>query len=478
VWRKRAIEEATGMSESGSRHERAAAGTARRRRVKTGAAACVSAVLGALVVLAAALAQLGAPLSAPSDTSVAAVTYSRDVAPILRNRCVECHREGGLAAFSLTSYDDARDNAPLIRGVAENRLMPPWKAAAGYGEFINDPSLTQEEIDAIGKWVDAGTPEGNPEDLPPPRELPKGWRLGTPDLVLDPGADFPVRAKEGDLYRSFVLPFKPDEDVWISAIEVSPGDSAVVHHLGLIIDPKGKSPALDRASPGLGFPGGPGFMPNIVLAFWTPGNTPRFLDPGTAWRIPAKSNLVLDIHYRTDGRPHLDRTRIGLYYAKGPIDKRVRFGAVGNSTFAIPPGAKRHEVTSRRRIPRDIHLVSGWPHMHYLGREMKVWAVLPGGENAPVVWVPDFDTHWQSVYILKNPLSLPAGSYVELEAFYDNSADNPLNPRRKPKTVYYGQRARDEMCFFYFNYTVDDESLTEGRAVGFDGIELSVGMAE
>jgi hypothetical protein len=116
--------------------------------------------------------------------------------------------------------------------------------------------------------------------------------------------------------------------------------------------------------------------------------------------------------------------------------------------------------------------------MHYLGREMKVWATLPDGASAPVVWVPDYDLHWQTVYILKEPLALPSGSKMELQAYYDNSKDNPLNPRKKPRTVYYGQRATDEMCFFYFNYTVDSERLTEGRDAGFDGLELAVGASD
>ena len=449
----------------------------RRIRNRWAAAGLVGAV-GAVFMFIVTFARLGAPQTASSETGVSEVTYSRDVAPVLQSSCVECHRPGGVAPFSLLSYEEARDRAPLIRGVTENRLMPPWKAAGDYGEFRNELRLSAAEIDTIGRWVDAGAPEGDPADLPPPREFPSGWRLGTPDIVLDPGADFRVRPKEGDVYWSFVLPFKPKEDVWVSALEVMPGAPEVVHHLGLIIDPEGKSIALDRASPGVGFPSGPGFMPNIIMDFWTPGSTPRFLDPGTAWKIPANSNLVLDIHYHTHGEPRIDRTRIGLYYAKGPIVKRVRFGAVGNTTFAIPPGESRYGIAASRTVPHDIHLVSGWPHMHYLGREMKVWATLPDGATAPVVWVPDYDLHWQTVYILKEPLALPSGSKMELQAFYDNSKDNPLNPRKKPRTVYFGQRATDEMCFFYFNYTVDSEDLTEGRHVGFDGLELAIGAGD
>ena len=431
---------------------------------------------GGLVAVGIVIAMLS-PFSAPPavSNSVPEATYSLDVAPILQENCIECHRPGGLGPFSLMTYEDAKDNAQIVKESTAARRMPPWRAAEGYGEFRNDRRLTRSQIDTIGRWADGGTPEGDLRDLPPPRQFVQGWRLGTPDLVLDAGADYRVRPSGGDFFRSFVLPFNPKEDVWVSAIEVLAGTPGIVHHLGIYIDPLRKSQALDKADPGLGYSGDAVFMPNITLDFWTPGSTPRFLEPGTAWRIPANSLLVMDIHYTPDGQLHMDRTRIGLHFAKGPIDKRVRFGAVGNQTFKIPAGADHYEVTANRKLPIDIHLVSGWPHMHYLGKEMKVWATLPGDAVAPLVWVPDYDLHWQTIYVLKDPLALPRGARIQLTAYYDNSAANPENPHPKPRDIYFGQRAKDEMCFFYFNYTVDAEHLTKGQVVDPDGLELRIG---
>jgi hypothetical protein len=141
----------------------------------------------------------------------------------------------------------------------------------------------------------------------------------------------------------------------------------------------------------------------------------------------------------------------------------VRLGNVGNTLFEIPPGEKHHEVHARKKIRRGIQLVSGWPHMHNLGKEMKVWASLPDDRAVPIVWIPEYDMHWQQIYELNKPLALPEGSYINLIAYYDNSADNPENPYDKPRTNRFGQRADDEMCYFYYYYTINAEQLTLGK---------------
>jgi hypothetical protein len=170
----------------------------------------------------------------------------------------------------------------------------------------------------------------------------------------------------------------------------------------------------------------------------------------------------MDIHYAPVGDVYFDRTSVALHFAKWPVDKQVRLGVAGNTVFEIPAGAKNHLVTAKQIIRNDIHVLSGWPHMHYLGKEMKVWATLPDGETIPIMWVPDYDFHWQQVYQLKEPLALPEGSNINLTAFYDNSEDNPLNPYKNPRPIRFGQRAQDEMCYFYYYYTEDDEHLLQG----------------
>jgi mono/diheme cytochrome c family protein len=424
----------------------------------------------ALVLIVAAV---SAGSSADADPPV---PYSRDVAPILQANCQECHRPGGIGPFSLLSYEDARDRAELIRSYTQRRIMPPWKAAEGYGEFADARRLTDAQIQTIAGWVDAGMPEGDPKDLPPPRSFTEGWTLGTPDVALDAGAPYEVKARGPDVYRDFVLPFHPTEDQWISAVEVRPGNGEVVHHVVLYIDPEGQSPALDRAQPGPGFTvfgADAGFHPAVWMAGWGPGTTLRPLPAGTAWKIPAGSYLVMQVHYHSHGHAAKDLTRIGLHFAKGPIDKRVRTSYVGNSEFEIPAGDSRYEVTAGASVPRDISVLAVWPHMHQVGHDMKVGATLPDGTQAPLIWVPEWDFLWQLTYSLKNPLKLPAGSQLDLVAHYDNSTGNPNNPNRPPKTVRFGPQTTDEMCFCFFLYTVDEEHLTEARPVDDDGLEIA-----
>jgi mono/diheme cytochrome c family protein len=405
----------------------------------------------------------------------AAVTFTRDVAPILQARCQECHRPGGIGPFPLLTYGQAKVWAPLIADYTRRRVMPPWKAAPNYGEFEGERRLADAEIETLSRWVEAGTPEGDPRDLPPPRTFPDGWQLGPPDLVLDAGAAFPVPANKGDIYREFVLPFHPDKDQWVTAAEVLPDARAVVHHVDLFLDPKGLSPAADRAAPGLGFPSA-GFGPELAgiaqIDAWAAGSVPRFTPAGTAWRVPAHAYLVMEVHYSPTPKAVSDRTRIGLHFAHGPVDKRVRTGRIGNERFVVPAGAAGYEVPAGMALPEAITMLSVWPHMHLIGKELKAAATLPEGLAKPVVWVQDWDVHWQLSYAFKQPLSLPPGARLDLSARYDNTANNPFNPFRPPRAIAFGPSTTDEMCYLFFRYTVEREHLTQGVAVEKDGIEL------
>jgi mono/diheme cytochrome c family protein len=394
-----------------------------------------------------------------------AVTFTRDVAPILQANCQGCHRPGEIAPFSLLTYDDAQSWAPLIKEYTQKRLMPPWKPVEGYGEFQDARRLTPEQIRTLADWVDAGAPEGDPADLPPPRQFTNGWVLGPPDQVLDAGAAYEVPADGADVYRNFPLPYQPEEDQWVTAVEVRPDQRSVVHHAVIFIDPERKSLALDRANPGPGYTssgGGVGFFPADGLGGWVPGNTPRFAPPGLGIRIPAGARLVLQIHYHPDGEPHQDRTRIGLYFAKAPIRQPVYTLPLYNLGFTIPPGAERYKVTASLPVPTDMTAWGVIPHMHLLGREMQVRAVLPDGSVRPLVWITDWDFHWQESYYFKEPVKLPQGSRLELVAYYDNSAKNPDNPNHPPQTVRWGEQTTDEMCLAVLGVTVDAEELAAG----------------
>jgi hypothetical protein len=256
-----------------------------------------------------------------------------------------------------------------------------------------------------------------------------------------------------------VLPFSPDEDVWITGIEIIPGAKEVVHHLGIYLDTEGISLKLDKMTKEIGFPGDMGASYESIIDLWAPGGIPQQLEPGVGWLMPAGSHLVMDIHYAPDGEVRYDRTRVGIHFAKGKVRQNIYLGVAGKSYFTIPAGEKRYKLTGEQKIRNDIHIISGWPHMHYLGKEMKVWATLPNGNTIPLIWVPNYDFHWQQVYTLAEPLAIPKDSWIRLEAYYDNSTDNPLNPYDKPRDIRFGQRADDEMCYFYYYYTLDDEKM-------------------
>jgi mono/diheme cytochrome c family protein len=402
------------------------------------------------------------------------ISYTRDVAPILQANCQECHRPGGIGPFSLLTYTQAKTFAGAIKYYTGKKIMPPWKAAQHYGEFEGERRLSDEQIQTLAQWVDKGTPEGNPKDLPSPRQFTDGWRLGTPDLVLDAGAPVTLRPNVGDVYQNIVMPYSPDSDQWVTAMEVLPGNRSVVHHVNIYLDPRGVTPALDRAAPGPGFPSsgvGASFPGQVLMDVWQPGTTAHLLPEGTAWMIPAHSYIVVEVHYSPTAKAAQDRTVIGLHFARGPIDKRVRTADLGNIRFRIPPGVKRYVVPAGGTLPHDITVLSVLPHMHLIAREMKATATLPGGIAKPLIWIQDWDVHWQLSYVYKEPLKLPKGSRMDMQGVYDNSAGNPNNPFSPPRMVTFGPKASDEMCYLYFRYTVDEEHLTEGQRVDDDEIE-------
>lgn len=390
------------------------------------------------------------------------VTFTRDVAPILQANCQSCHRPGEIGPFSLLTYQDTRAWAGLVKDYTQRRAMPPWKPAPGYGVFEDARRLTDAQIRTIAEWVDEGAPKGDPKDMPPPRTFVNGWTLGTPDLVLDAGDSYPVTAEGRDVYQNFVLPYVSDKDQWVSAVEVRPDQRAVVHHVILYVDPQGKSLALDAADPQLGYTGsgvGPGFFPAEFIGGWAPGNTPRFAPPGIALKIPAHARLVLQVHYHKDGKPHRDRTRIGLHFATGPVDKQARVLPIINTGLAIPPGEQRCEVHASVHVPTDVTARIVGPHMHLLGREMKISATLPDGTVKPMVWIKDWDFNWQETYVFKEPMKLPKGTRIDVVAYYDNSTGNPNNPNNPPKLVTWGEQTTDEMCVAFVGVTVDAEHL-------------------
>ncbi len=393
-------------------------------------------------------------------------TYAHDVAAILRAKCETCHRSGEVAPFSLQTYRQASAWAADIKRYTQSRQMPPWKPVPGYGVFKEEPTrtLTAQELATLAKWADAGAPQGDSHQIPLPRHFTQGWQLGEPDVVLTPDRDYHLAADGDDVYRNFIIKTDFPEDRYVSAVEIRPGNRAVVHHIINFIDGFGASAKLEGkdhdGEPGYTSFGGPGFLPTGGLGGWAPGNDPRFLPDGVGMLLPKGARIVMQVHYHKDGKRETDRTRIGLYFARGPIDKQERNLLMLNLGIRIPPGDAHYEAQAEIPVLQNIHVLAVTPHMHLLGHEMKVWATLPDGTEKPLVWINDWDFNWQATYTLKTPLALPRGSKIHLISYYDNSDKNLRNPNRThPRTVTWGEQTTDEMCVAFVTMTRDNEHL-------------------
>jgi hypothetical protein len=400
-----------------------------------------------------------------------APTYSKDIAPILWKNCAGCHRPGEVGPFSLLTYRDAAKRAEFLKEVAESRKMPPWKAEPGFGHFEDERRLSDEEVARIARWADAGAPEGDPRDLPPAPKFPEGWQLGTPDLVLTMPEAFEVPASGRDQFCCFVIPTGLAEDRTVSAIEFRPGNRKVVHHALFFLDSTGAARRRDEADPQPGYAtfGGIGILPTGSLGGWAPGTGPRPLPDGLGQLLRKNSDLVLQVHYHPSGKAETDRSSLGIYFTKQPARKITMGVRLVNRAIAIPPGESRHKVTAQLTLPVAVHAYGITPHMHWLGKEMKVTAVRPDGKVEPLIWIKDWDFNWQGQYRFAEGLALPKGTRLELEAYYDNTADNPKNPNDPPRLVRFGEQTTDEMCLCGVQVVPDDPTgyAELFRAMGF-----------
>ncbi|MBM3809165.1 MAG: thiol-disulfide isomerase [Acidimicrobiia bacterium] len=402
-------------------------------------------VLVAAFITTAGLLATAAPEAPPATLPP---TFSKDVAPVLFERCAECHRPGAMAPMSLLTYADARPWAKAIKRRVANREMPPWGADPAVGTFANDPSLKQTEIDTIVAWADAGAPEGDRRDLPPTPAFTEGWSIGKPDYIFTMLQPFQVPADGTVPYMYVTIPTNLKEDIWIRGVELKPSDRRVVHHIisdlvegdGQPVDPAPKL-TRDRTRKEVG--GGLGGL--------VPGRLYGLFEEGVARKIPAGADIVLQMHYTTIGQPVTDLTQIGVVLAKEPPTKlrAAGGGQIPNFTFTIPPGADHHEVVATQTINRGTYLSSMYPHMHVRGKDVSYSIVFPDGREELVLHVPKYDFSWQLNYRLATPKFMPKGSTLVVKAHYDNSRNNPFNPD-PTATVRWGDQTWEEMLIGYY----------------------------
>lgn len=411
-----------------------------------------------------------AALSLRTAAEEPAVTFTKDIAPMVFENCTTCHRPGEVGPFPLTTFAEVKKKAETIASALADHVMPPWRADEGAEKFHDARALKPEQIALFEQWVRAGTPEGEAKDLPPAPKFPVGWALGEPDLVLKPAQSYQVGPEGRDVYQAFVLPTTFPADRYVSAVQVRPGNAAVVHHVLLFLDTSGRARELDAASPEPGYVsfGGPGFLPNGSLGGWAPGNLPRHLPEGIGMRLPKGADVVMQVHYHRTGKPETDATQVGIYFAKQPVEKRLRVFPIRAHKLAIPAGEANYATEGWLPIPADVSLQAIMPHMHLIGREMTVTARLPDGTEKKLIHVPDWSFNWQMTYRFLDPVELPRGTMLHLTARYDNSEANPRNPSKPPKDVRRGEGTTDEMGMAFLSYTVDAEHIpTGGEVTGF-----------
>jgi peroxiredoxin len=385
------------------------------------------------------------------------VTFAKDVAPIMQKHCMSCHREGQIGPFALTEYADVAAWSDTMLEVIDAGRMPPWHADPAHGEFLNEARMSEHEKAVFRQWVKAGVPEGNAADLPAPVQFSDDWQLPEPRTVFRMPEPYNVPATGTVSYQYFTFDPKFTEDKWVYAAEAKPGNRAVVHHLIMFYLPPDQETFR---------PQDPLF--NAIAAF-APG-MPAIAGPENyAVRIPAGSKLIFQVHYTPNGTATTDQSEAAVVFADPKkVEKEVRIIAGFNFRFLIPPGVPDYKVTQQLRIPRDTLVYTITPHMHYRGKSFKFTARFPDGSDEILLDVPRYDFNWQNVYLLRTPKRLPAGTVVDMEAHYDNSADNPLNPD-PGQAVMWGDQTWDEMMLGSLTVSDANQDLRADTAARSQG---------
>jgi hypothetical protein len=390
----------------------------------------------------------GCELDSPAEKPPvkASVTYHRDVARILQNNCVSCHRDGGIAPFSLDRVDSVIDRARVIKRVVTEGTMPPWFAATpkdgALSPWANDCSLSSQDKADLLAWIEsADRPLGDPADAPLPQDWPSQWSIGKPDKILTLSRSYDIKATGFMPYAFDVVETEVTEDKWVTAYEILPSERDVVHHVIVKVHEKGTT--VRNVGEGSG-----GYW-----AVYVPGNGAQQYPAGFARRLPAGSRMSFQIHYTPSGVAKKERLRIGLVFAKDRPQYEVRTVGVANMGISIPPRAAQHVETKTQRVPFDLPILGFMPHLHIRGKAFKYEATYPDGQSEVLLDIPRYDFNWQLCYKYRQPRLVPRGSTIKVTAIYDNSADNAANPD-PDKTVKWGPQTVDEMLIGYIEYFV------------------------
>ena len=395
-------------------------------------------------------------LSLFSAVSLSAQTWSGNVASIVYNKCATCHHSGGIAPFSLMTYEEVEPMASAMHNAIITGEMPPWPPDENYQQYSHSRLLSTAEKTTILNWLTNGAPEGIASQTPPPPVFNIGSVLGTGDLTLQI-PNYRSKAQGGqDDYVCFSIPTGLAAQRTIRAIEVIPGNREIVHHALIYVDEDGTYPT-DTVG---GDCGGP--QDAALITAYTPGSTPLVFPSGTGFKlgmnIPAGSNIILAMHYPEGSYGLMDSTKV-IFHFYPPTETGIRdvYAApvLQNWSLVLPPNqvttATAHYPPSGT-LPIDISVLSVFPHMHLLGEKIKAYAIDPQGDTIKYANIPHWDFHWQDFYFFRHIQKTPAGSVIKGEATYNNTVNNAHNPFNPPQLVVAGESTTDEMFMTYFHY--------------------------
>lgn len=380
------------------------------------------------------------------ETQNSTITYVDDIAPILKKRCVECHRQGEVAPMSFDSYQNTRPWAKSIIKTVKNEEMPPWFADPDYGVFSNANVLTEEEKSKIERWVSTGAPRGAGEEPNMTEGFSDGWQIGEPDMVFTMPEAFVVPSEGTVEYQYFKVPTNFKEDRWLKAAEARPGNRGVVHHIIAFIK-DGKS------SGGIGLAGG------NMLAGYAPGLKPyNFSKMGDiGLLVPAGSDIIFQMHYTANGEEASDQSSIGVIFRDTEPRYKAQVDAIINPSFTIPAGAENHRVTVSKRFTQDTEVIAFMPHMHLRGKDFKYTLVRKDGTKEVLLSVPNYNFEWQLHYDLEEPVIVRKGDKIFCEAHFDNSANNEHNPD-PTIDVRWGDQSWEEMMIGWYTRIEENEN--------------------
>ena len=366
------------------------------------------------------------------------ITYASHVADILNRRCVECHRDGQIAPFSLSTFEDTQGWEAMMAEVIQEERMPPWYANPNHGQFRNDARLTSEEKETLLTWIKNGCPKGDESAIPDPPQFAEGWMMPEPDKVIymdDKPTTVPATGVVD--YQYFLIDPGFEEDMYVTHAECRPGNPEVVHHIIAYLRP----PGAERHD-----------ILRQMLVGYAPGSPPLSYGSGSAMKVPAGSKLLIEVHYTPNGYEQTDLSYVGLKFAdESEVDNIVEVGMAIDHEFRIPPQASDHVVTAEQHILDDVEMMTLTPHMHLRGKSFRYVAKYPDGTDEVLLDVPEYDFNWQIRYELAEPKLIPKGTVIACTATFDNSDGNPNNPA-PDKPVHWGEQSWEEMMIGFFQY--------------------------